>query len=312
MSKSNLDNFIFFTDSHIRLSNTKNRTDSMFDSQLTKLKWVIKRAEELKSVAIICGGDLGDIWDWKISLVNKVAEIFQSSSIPIYTIIGNHDVPGRNLSLWRDTGLGILDRMQHVTIIYPNIENIKFLDIGKFSVAPFHSDHPLTLNLIENKSELPPFSDKLKIAVIHAPVGPESSLYCKGYKDLEINGFDVALFGDIHDGWPVYSSPTGCKVCNPGSLTRLSKKDKDRIPKVAIVYSNGKVKYENVPCLDSNVCFDLSGMQLEKEKIGKGFLAALAAKKLQKEVDPKVLVEKVGIEAKFSLSAIKVLQDEIR
>lgn len=321
-----LGNFVFFTDSHIRLTATRRRTDDMFEAQLKKLEWIIKRAEELGSEFIVCGGDIGDAWDWKISMVNRVAEVLKKSSIPIYTIVGNHDVPGRNPKLWQDTGLGLLHNLKAIHVL-PSGEaftytshSIYWPDEFSFVLVGFDSDASETDDLISGKwnwdmttynpeEESP---NKCKVAIVHAAVGAESTPYCKGHKELFINGFDVALFGDIHPGWPVYDSITGCKICNPGSMTRLNKTDLERIPKIAVVESDGSVTYEDIPCTPAKECFDYDKMDAELQEIGKGFLAAMAAKKITTEdLDPKQYVEKIGSEAGYSKEAIKLLKDEL-
>lgn len=300
-------NFIFFTDSHLRLTATRRRTDNMFEAQLTKLKWIGQRASELKSEFIVCGGDLGDSWDWKISMVNKVADVLKQYKVPVYTIIGNHDVPGRNPELWKDTGLGLLNQMSVLNVL----ENT-FND-GTFLLMPFHSDSKKTDDLINGKVISIPVgpSAKVSIAVAHAPIGAETTPFCRGHKELFINQFDIALFGDIHDGWPVYNSITGCKICNPGSLTRLSKKDMYRKPQIAIIYEDGSVMYEEIPHVDTEDCFDTSGIEAEKQELGKGFLAAIAARQLVGDINPKEYIEKIGLAAGYSVTAIETLKNEL-
>ena len=323
-----MSNFLFFTDVHLKLSSPRRRTDDIFEAQLKKLRWIGRKAEELNSICVVCGGDLSDAWDWKISMVNRVAEIFNAYPCPVMAIIGNHDVPGRNPDLWKDTGLGLLDAMGSVRVI--SLQSKHNLDIGwvnsfkpvqqycnprasgKFALFPFHSDAKNTEELVEGKLslDLSPIVG-LKVALVHAPVGAETTPYCKGHKELFIADFDVALFGDIHDGWPIFDSLTGCRICNPGSLTRLTKKDMNRIPQIAIVYEDATIEYVEVPHTPMRECFDMSGIEAEKQELGKGFLAAIAARKVMGDIDPKDYVERIGKEAGYSQESIELLKAEL-
>jgi DNA repair exonuclease SbcCD nuclease subunit len=318
--------FIFFTDVHIRLTSPRRRTDDIFEAQLSKLEWIAQRAEELKCSFVVCGGDVGDAWDWKISMVNKVADTLRKFTVPVYTILGNHDVPGRNPDLWKDTGLGLLDQMGVIKILHKDSKSSLFQyctdqkgqlellanPVKEFVLVPFHSDAKETDDLIKGRYRKKAILDtSLRVAIVHAPIGAETTPFCKGHKELFISDFDVALFGDIHPGWPVYDSITGCKICNPGSLTRLNKTDMDRKPQIAVVYENGDVVYEGVPHLHKDDCFDVPKMDAEKTEIGKGFLAAIAAKKLIKDTDPKEYVEKIGSAAKYSRESIDLLKKEL-
>jgi hypothetical protein len=307
VQKENLRSIVYFTDSHIRLSPTKRRTDDLFAAQLKKLRWIANRAKELNSDFVLCGGDFGDSWDWKISMINKVSEVLKEFTVPIYTIIGNHDVPGRNPDLWKDTGIGLLDSVGLIKVL-PNATRV---DFDWLAVTGFDSDRPETDSLVSGKFMQDKLPNKVNLAVAHANVGAETTPFCKGHKELFINSFDVALFGDVHPGWPIYKSITGCTICNPGALSRLTKAEMDRIPRVTIIYEDGTVVEEEVPCTGAHLCFDVSAIEAEKQELGKGFLAAVAAKKITEQHSPQDYVKKIGIAAKYSKESIDILVKEL-
>ncbi len=308
-------NFIYFTDPHLRLSSPRRRTDDIFEAQLAKLEWIGKRAEELKSECIVCGGDIGDAWDWKISMINRVAKIFKAYTCPLWTIVGNHDVPGKNINLLPDTGISMLEEVGALRILdnFPDNANYWTHDEeGPFAFVGFHSDIKQTDDLLSGK----PFYFTtslgcLKIAIVHAPIGAETTPYCRGHKELFITDFDIVLLGDIHDGWEPYESLTGCKIANPGSLTRLNKKDIFREPKIAVIWEDGRIEYEVVPHKKPEECFDLAGIEEQKQDLGKGFLAAIAARNLVQDKDPKEYVEKIGKAAGYNDNIIEILKNEI-
>lgn len=318
-----MSNFIFFSDPHLRLTATRRRTDDMFKSQLAKLSHIAKRANELKSEFVVCTGDFGDSWDWRLSMINQVADVLREFPCPVYTIIGNHDVPGRNPELWKDTGIGLLDSLGVLQVLHPNSKNglLEYTNgcrvpntIEDFALVPFHSDAKDTDDLINGKIVPIPPVGKVKVAIVHAPIGAETTPYSKGVKELFINGYDLALFGDIHTGWPIYNSITGCIICNPGSLIRLSKVDMERIPMIGIVTYEDELKvvYEEVLHIPYADCFSIDKMQAELEDLGKGFLAAIAAKKAVGDLDPKAYVALIGKAAGYSDQAVKILQNEIQ
>jgi exonuclease SbcD len=307
MRKENLRCVVYFTDSHVRLSATKRRTDDLFAAQLKKLKWIANRAKELNADSVLCGGDFGDSWDWKISMVNKVSEVLKEFSMPIYTVVGNHDVPGRNPELWRDTGIGLLDSVGLMKVL-PQAQTVVH---SWYTLTGFNSDAPETDSLVSGKYVHSKVDDRLNIAIAHAGVGAETTPFCKGHKELFISSFDVALFGDIHPGWPVYESLTGCKICNPGALSRLSKGDIYRKPQIAVIYEDGTIVQEEVPCTAPKDCFDLETLEVEKQELGKGFLAAIAAKQITEKHSPQEYVQKIGDAAKYSKEAISILVKEL-
>jgi hypothetical protein len=69
-----------------------------------------------------------------------------------------------------------------------------------------------------------------------------------------------------------------------------------------------EVAFSSLQGLD---CFDLEKLSVEKEELGKGFLAAIASKRAAEESNPKEYVKKIGTEAGYSPESIKILQDEL-
>ena len=313
---------IIVGDVHLRGSSTRFRKDDLFSSQLNKLKWISKRAKEIDAQAVIFLGDLGDTWDWKISVINRVAEVFRAYPCKAYTILGNHDVPGRNPNLWKDTGLGILDSLGLITVIDQlssrpcgYFRSLPYFPIENFAFFAFHSDSDETKNLLEGKYNNLDLSFSVnikKVALIHAPIGNETTQFSTGYKDVTIKNFDYAFFGDIHDGWNPYKSDTGCILSNPGCLTRLTKKEINKKPMIAVLDSTGSINYEEVPHLKPEECFDIEKIDRDKSEIGKGFAAAFARKSIKDDIDPKEFVERVGTAAGYSKESIEKLRDEIK
>ena len=98
--------FCYITDVHFRESTPINRKDTdiltTLEKKFAKLKVI---CVEEKIDFIVHGGDLGHNWDWKLSLLNRVDKLIKDLGIPFYSIIGNHDVPGKNILEYPNTGL---------------------------------------------------------------------------------------------------------------------------------------------------------------------------------------------------------------
>lgn len=101
--------YYFVGDLHLTDSNPRSRIDDFSNTILAKLDYIFKKASEDKIEAIFF---LGDIFHKPSGLstkyLNKVIEIFQRSTVPCYTIIGNHDIPFSKIDEVDNTSLGVL------------------------------------------------------------------------------------------------------------------------------------------------------------------------------------------------------------
>ena len=109
--------FLYFTDSHIRGTNPKSRTDSFFHTVKIKLQEIQSIAAEEKVHAVLHGGDLFDRPDVSISVMNEIIPILKSFPAPIYAISGNHDIYGHNPITLPRTMMGLLDTLGIIHLI---------------------------------------------------------------------------------------------------------------------------------------------------------------------------------------------------
>lgn len=308
VSEQNIERIVYITDLHLRSSTPSSRKDNYLEQTLKVLDWVFRYATRIKATAIVCGGDLGHRWDWKISLINQAATVFKKYSIPFYTVIGNHDIPGKNYDVLPDTAIYLLAKLGIIKLISTDLNTPT--TIGRFELHGFNADTPHTENLLAGKISVPD-SDNVKVAVIHAAVGAENTPYCRGIKTLFIPDFDFACFGDIHTGWPTFKSLTDCIMVNPGAATKLTKAEIGRVPKLVILNSDKTFKEVRLPYFKDEEMFDLEKLKEEEASIGNQFIISLASRETTYQ-DPIQYVKTIAKKSKISKPALELLLAEIK
>ena len=308
---------IYITDIHCDDKKPRRRLSPPMPEIMRKLQHIGQRAEELGALAIICGGDVGDRHNWTLGLLADMEEAFDFGVIPVYGIVGNHDLPAHNYQqINKRIGIWHLDKKDVIQLMWAPKE------IGNFVFWPFHSGTQETIDFVAGSwtppSDYPGKRKKnvLHIAIIHAPVGPFEAPGMIDHKSLMLPSFFYAAgFGDIHPGFLPYELLTGVTVFNPGSIYRRTIKEVDRIPKFAILWSDGRIEYEEIPVPPKELVFDLDGIGDEEDEIFEeriGFAAAVNAAKLKRDqLDTREFVRVVGASGNFPLRSIQLLEEEL-
>jgi hypothetical protein len=274
--------FVYITDVHFRETTPRNRKDpDILKTLEDKFKKLAVFCKENGVEFIVHGGDLGHNWDWRLSLLNRVDKIIKSLGIPFYTIIGNHDVPGKSLTEYPNTGLAFLEKLGTVTILHPEKTSI-----GPYDFYGYHSDTDECNKVLDGGS--PPLSkDRISIAICHAPVGKTGLGHEIHYKKLNINKFDFAFFGDIHSGFPIYTNTNGVTLGNPGSFFRQSLTECKQ-PVGCYLVENKTVTFHQILPVQSNLF-------KSKHKITSLFTSTKDISKLNKvKISDYKLFDKVG------------------
>jgi len=127
------------------------------------------------------------------------------------------------------------------------------------------------------------FSNALNVAMIHAYIWTGD----KGYEgapddkmvsqyEAKLEGYHVAMFGDNHKRFKL-KLKGGCYVVNTGSFIRRRSDERDYIPAVAIVYTDGQVRWH---LLDTTADQFLDAPRAEAKEAtfdGSEFIAGLEA-----------------------------------
>jgi len=306
---------IFFTDVHISKLTPKSARESCWQTVSTALSWVADLAVELNAEVILCGGDITDKYNWPSFDSYQLWRLFNKFPSPVYTVVGNHDIPGANLSLLSFSGLG--------QIINPNFDmwgaslnigpgGVKIIDtvqqFGPFRVVgyqwndPLLEEVPLNYTRIEEKFNKIPLEkgEHVNILVSHATVGPNKTDYCPDYTQLEIDSrIDFALFGDIHTGFGPVKLKNGVTAGNPGALYRRSFAEKDNIPGVFIIWPDKKIEWREIPHVKPEEAFYVKSHERRANLRDMDFKAAIAASRAAKNMNPIDFVRQVGQEAGF-------------
>ena len=108
---------VFFTDLHATDKWPATRKDNFMVTAMGKLQWIMGYAEE-HNAYLLHGGDLFDRFNTSPTVVNAVMKIFRQARVPdIFTILGNHDVFGRNSDIVDKLMIGTLINSGLVTLL---------------------------------------------------------------------------------------------------------------------------------------------------------------------------------------------------
>lgn len=240
---------LFLTDTHIRGTNPKNRTDDFVHTLENKLNEIVDIIDKENIDYIIHGGDLFDRPDISISVVSRFAKIFKKIEIPLYIVSGNHDTFGQNPNTINRTVLGLFGELDFINILdnkkaFFKDENTKVQVTGQ----PYIYDIDTNINkhryILEDVDEDADYS----LHVVHGMLLDKPFIKGIPYtlvEDIKDTKADITLSGHYHSGFDTISIDDKHFV-NPGSLVRItnSLKEIERRPKVAIIELKGKISIE--------------------------------------------------------------------
>ncbi|MFB0972850.1 MAG: metallophosphoesterase [Neofamilia sp.] len=216
---------LFFTDTHIRATNPRNRLDNFYESILKKLEEIRDYANREKVDYVIHGGDLFDRPDSAIKPTGEVGKILASFNMPIYIVAGNHDIFGYNKGTLNRSMLGLLDSLSILRLIPDEgIElsdgNVKVLLLGKDYTSDLDLDKN---NYIVKRDELKTDADYI-INIVHGFLTDRPFLKHVPHilvGEVLDTDADITLSGHYHTGFPTQIH-NGKYFSNPGSMVRIT------------------------------------------------------------------------------------------
>jgi len=240
----------FFTDLHLRMTRPISRLDDDFLANLlAKVDVVREMAND--SDAVILGGDIFDRPDVPHGVVVQAVRAFGKFDVPIYTVIGNHDVFGYQGATVESSAMGVLlesgvvRRLDSVNIKGVNLYGLHAYDKTLWSVP---EDNKETASILVAHKLLTNISSPGLRAHLLSDVAAETNA-------------DAILSGDIHS--PHHEELDGVLFANPGSMARLSIVDRNRQPQAAeiTVDDSGVISCEFIPIATrpAESLFDLKG-----------------------------------------------------
>ncbi|MBU4532839.1 MAG: metallophosphoesterase family protein [Eubacteriales bacterium] len=238
--KSIMMKLLYLTDTHIRGSNPRNRTDDFPATLRAKLQEVAQIAAAEKADAILHGGDLFDLPTPELPLVADCIRILMSAEIPIYAVAGNHDMYAFSPDTLDRTMLGFLHNLGIIRLLQPGKRLYLSDDRVRIQLTGQHFHHA-----VDRRDPVLDYCvDKLDCDfAVHMAHG--MLLNKPFFRDTphtlikQVAPFteaDVTLGSHAHFGYPEVR--VGGKLfINPGSIVRLSHQPADinRIPRIVVL-----------------------------------------------------------------------------
>ncbi len=201
---------------------------------------------EKHNVPVIIAGDIFTNWNSCPELVNfairAISEFKQVLAIP-----GQHDLPYHNIfNIYQSAYATLIESY----MIEPDLMTHGWARIeeptkrGWIELARLHG-FPWGTEITPNESRKS--DDEIHIIVAHQYIWAGKHRYTKAPEELRLDhlkdklkGYDVAVFGDNHDGF--ITKIGNCNVINCGCLIQRRVDERDYKPMVGLIYDDGTIK----------------------------------------------------------------------
>lgn len=236
--------FLVVADTHLRGTSPQGRKDDFFATCRAKLEEVVGLTEQLGVDALLHLGDFFDRPDLAPGVVREFMLILRRCRVPVYGIVGNHDVYGHNPDSLPRTLLGLVETLGALRLLRRG--EVELLGgQGELKVqltgAPFHHD----IDSCDGADYVVAKDPRADVAIhmahgmlVEKPPAPgmEYTLIERVAPRTEA---DLTLVGHYHLGYsrlPVEAAP-GRLFANPGAMVRLeaSLGEVARHPQVVLV-----------------------------------------------------------------------------
>lgn len=240
--------FVYFTDTHIKGTTPKNRTDNFYETLKNKFKEIKTICDETDADYVLHGGDWFDRPDVSPAIVKEFAAIVQNYGRPIFTIAGNHDIFGHNPDTIGRTmlglleGVGILKLINHDEEIILEKEGVRVQLTGKpyrydiddkekyreYYIVKKRNDVDYAINMVHGMLLVKPFFEGIHHTLIDQITETQA---------------DITLAGHYHSGFGIIER-NGKYFANPGSLVRVTNtlSEINRKPKVTVIELTDGIK----------------------------------------------------------------------
>jgi DNA repair protein SbcD/Mre11 len=245
---------IYLTDTHIRGTTPRSRTDEFPDTIRKKLMEIISIAHERKVDFVLHGGDVFDRPSLSPAVVREFASVFRQFQVPIYAIAGNHDIYGHNPATIDRTMLGLLDAFGTLTLIEPDQPVVLEKDGLRVQVTgqPFHYDldrREIHLDYAVKNTTSSDFCIHMVHGMLVDRPLPEGVAHTLVHQLWELDSdWDLLLTGHYHAGFPIQSKE-GRYIVNPGAIARVNNQlsEISRMPQVLYIELSETIHLELIP-----------------------------------------------------------------
>lgn len=248
-------------DVHLSDHAPSSRRNTYATEILDKIAFCSTKAREL-GVPLVFAGDIFHLKaptrnsHWLVQATHEALQGVRTFIVP-----GNHDMQGDRLSTLKKQPLGVLARMDGVSLLIgedsdlPGIAGVPYItefDGGNWQHALAETWHDFGI-----------VAKKPTLLVTHAPLFPPGQapgVYASILPDEWANywiGIAATYYGHIHDCHSTYASPNGLmEFCNQGALSRGSLHESSLTRKPAItLWSGGSFSRIEVPHLPPSEVF---------------------------------------------------------
>lgn len=222
--------YLVVGDCHYRARGSIYRIDDYYATQMDKLKQILDIGAQQDVEGIFLLGDVTHTIREPYQLVYDLIEVMKTSKIPLYTIIGNHDVTGRNMESIRSSPLGVLIKSGALTLLR---EDTEFPDKTVMRGIDYRSDHAIDQYIFGAK-----YDQYLKIAYSHNMVAPfDKAPFDFIHPETVKTDSNIIFLGHLHSPFDYISSTQIQKPrwINPGVPFRWTVNEASIVPKVALL-----------------------------------------------------------------------------
>lgn len=217
--------FGFITDTHYDCKYDCRKDDAL-SSLIDKTRQCYEWFRQVGCEFVIHGGDVFDRHRiYNFDMMKRVRDVFRSSGLKTYYIMGQHDLSGYNPNTLNASSLGFLDSISDGSLQLIESE----IDIGGYHFVASH----VNMDPVKSVNEYNVAHDRPVIFVCHALLTDERD----AFGTISITHFknpcvSLVLSGDLHDGIRLQLC-NGIQFYNPGALARDSKGT--RMPKAGVL-----------------------------------------------------------------------------
>jgi len=202
-------------------------------NELKDLAQRCRAANPSYEIPILCAGDLFHSWRSPPELINFALQNLP----PMYAVPGQHDLPHHNYEDLHKSPFWTLVQAGRITLLEPR----QTQGIGAVSATGFPWG-------FAPKPCLKPHDLALNIAVIHSYVWTKATGYANAPEKQrlrayapKLTGYDVAIFGDNHQGFLVPGKNGSPTIHNCGGFMRRRTDEKDYRPSVGLIHQDGTI-----------------------------------------------------------------------
>jgi exonuclease SbcD len=253
---------LYFTDSHLRCGKPRYRVDDYYKSQFEELGEISNLVLEYDIDILLCGGDLlHDHPKSSHELIRDLIGWAKYTNVPIYTIVGNHDMASYNTQTIGSSGIGVLFESETFIELTE-----KVFEEEKIIIRGIHAKVQEDGYGYEFE---PKYDGWTKIIVSHNYIIPAESMPFEYMhpRNIQTNA-DLVLLGHYHQPSDVTIGNT--RFTNPGGIARWAVDEANNVPTVLLIDINhGIIKIEHIPltCAKRGYeIFDLANVVAAREK----------------------------------------------